>query len=102
CVDAPLALAADPDFATVAENLVADAGLCPAFRTHQLDVGRVQRRFTLDDAALDVLAGVRLRVALDHVHAFDDQAVLLREHLQHTAALAAVFAGDDEDAVVLA
>ena len=37
---------------------------------------RVQRRLALDDAALDVLAGVRLRVALDQVHAFDDQAVL--------------------------
>ena len=47
------------------------------------------------------LLRVGLRVALDHVDAFDDQAVLLRHDLQHPAALAAVLARDHEDVVVL-
>ena len=51
-----LALAADPDLAAVAEHLVADARLRAALRAHELHVARVQRRFALDDAALDVLA----------------------------------------------
>jgi hypothetical protein len=41
-------------------------------------------------------------VALDHVHAFHDQAVLLGQHFQHAAALAAVLARDDQHVVVLA
>jgi hypothetical protein len=61
----------------------------------------VQRGLALDDAALDVLARVRPRVALDHVDAFDDQAVLVRHHLQHAPALAAVLAGHHEHVVVL-
>src|SRR5579864_6327299 len=61
----------------------------------------MQRRFTLYDAPLDVLAGIRLRVAFDHVHAFDDQAVLLRDDPQHAAALPAVLAAHDHHVVVL-
>jgi hypothetical protein len=62
----------------------------------------MQRAFTLDDPALDVALRVRTRVALDHVHAFDDHAVLQREHLQHAPALAAVLARRDDDVVVAA
>ena len=65
----------------------------------------MERRLARDDAALDVLARVRLRVALDHVHAFHDEPVLAvasRQHLQDAAALAAVLACDDEHVVVLA
>ena len=52
----------------------------------------VQRRLALDDAALDVLLRVRPRVALDEVHALDDQPALVRNHAQHAAALAAIAA----------
>ena len=62
----------------------------------------MHRRFALHDAALDVLVRVGLRVPLDHVHPFDDQAVSLRHDLQHAATLAAVLAGDDQHVVVLA
>src|SRR5262249_2717174 len=106
-VDHSLALAADAYLAAVAEDLVADARLRATLGTDQLDVARVQRRLALHDAALHLLAGVRLRVALDHVHAFDDEAILAdaalgaRQHLEHAPALAAVLAGDDEHVVVL-
>ena len=46
--------------------------------------------------------GLGLRVALDDVHALDDDAVLRRQDLQHAAALAAILAGDDDHVVVLA
>src|SRR5262249_30771441 len=67
-----------------------------------LDVRRMQRRLALDDAALDVLARVRPRVALDHVHALDDEPVLVGEDFQHATALPPVLAGRHEHVVVLA
>src|SRR5262249_9771909 len=100
-VDHSLALAADADLAAIAENLVADARLHATLRAHQLHVRGVQRRFALHDPALDVAAGIRLGVALDHVHAFDDQAVLVRDHFQDAALLAAILAADHQHVVVL-
>src|SRR3989442_1619277 len=57
--------------------------------------------FARGDAPLDLLAGVRLRVALDHVHAFDHEPVRVGQDLQHAAALAAILAGHHEHVVVL-
>jgi hypothetical protein len=39
-------------------------------------------------------------VALDDVHAFHHEAVLLGKDLQHAAALPAILAGHDDDVVV--
>ena len=80
---------------------MADARLRAALGAQQLDVRRMQRRFPLDDAALDIALRIRLRVALDHVHAFHDEPVLRSHHFQHAPLLAAVLARDDEDVVVL-
>src|SRR5205823_713059 len=99
----PLTLAADADLAAVAEDLVADARLCAALGAHELNVRRVERRFAFDDTALDVLPGIRPRVALDHVHAFHDQPVLAvdtGDYFQDAPALAAIFARHDEHVVV--
>jgi hypothetical protein len=62
----------------------------------------VQGAFTLDDPALDVALRVRARMTLDDVDAFDNQAVLDRDHLQHPATLAAVLARRHDDGVVAA
>jgi hypothetical protein len=57
---------------------------------------------TFRPTRLDVLLRVRPGVALDDVHAFDDDAVPLGQHLQHAPALAAILAGQDDHFVVLA
>ena len=49
--------------------------------------GRKARTVALDDAALDVLLGVGLRVALDEIHTLDNHAVLRGDDPQHTPAL---------------
>ena len=61
----------------------------------------VQRGFPLHHAALDVALRVGLGVPLDHVHAFDDEAVLVRDDAHDPAALAAVLPGRHDDVVVL-
>ncbi len=43
----------------------------------------------------------RTRMALDHVQALDQHALLFRKHLQDLAGLALVLAGEDDDAVAL-
>src|SRR5262249_38301055 len=91
---------ADPDLAAVAKNPVPYARLRAALWTYQLNVRRVQRRLPLDDAALDVPARIRPRMALDHVDTFNDQPVSIRKNFQNAAALAAVFAGDDQHVIV--
>ena len=52
---------------------LADPGRLAALGADQLHVRRVQRRLALDQPALDVALRVRLGVALDDVHALDDQ-----------------------------
>src|SRR5688572_14512060 len=79
-----------------------DAGRLAALGAHELDVARVQRALAFHDPALDVLLRIRLRVPLDDVHAFDDEAVLHGEHFQHSPALAAVLPGRHHDLVVSA
>ena len=59
---------------------MADARLGAALGAHQLHVRRMDRRFTLDDAALDVLAGVGLRVVPDKNRLIVEGANMIKRH----------------------
>src|SRR6185503_15572542 len=86
--------------APVVQTLVTDpAGLVTLLAQHHQIRDR-DGGLLLDDPALDLLLRVRLRVPLDHVHAFDEGAVLLRVHAQDAPALSLVLACDDQDRVV--
>src|SRR5215472_9656770 len=63
------------------------------------EIGEVDGRLLGDDAAL--LPRRLALMALDHVHAGDERAVIARIHLQHFALLALVAACRDDDAVAL-
>src|SRR5690606_1176048 len=93
-VDHSLALAANPDLAAVLEHAVPDARGRAALGADQLHVRSVQRGFLLEDAALDATLRVRPRMALDEIDALDDEAVLVGDHAQHAALLAAILARD--------
>src|SRR5579875_2110915 len=85
--------------AAIRERLVADPGRLVGLWIDMGDVRYVDRRFLLDDAA--GLAGAGRGVPLHHVHALDDDAILLAQHAQDLAAPALVAAGDDDDLVAL-
>src|SRR5579864_5794346 len=80
--------------AAVLEEFVADPRRLVRFRIEMGDIRDMDRRLLLDDAAR--LAGGGTRMALDHVHALDEHAVLVAQHAQHLAAPALVTAGDDD------
>src|SRR5665213_1980427 len=85
--------------AAVLENLEADAGRKLRPRIDMGDVGDVDRRLLLDDAA--GLARALAGMALDQVDALHDGAIGLAHHAQHLARLALVAAGDDDHLVAL-
>src|SRR5260221_6997832 len=98
CVEDFAGLAGEADFAAV-ERLEADAGRLVALGIDMGDVRDVEHGLLLDDAARLAHGGTRM--ALDHVHALDEDAHVLREDAQYLAGLALVLAGDDDDLVAL-
>src|SRR6185437_2004145 len=91
--------ARDAHLASVIEELVADTGRGAALGIGDRDVRDVDRAFLVDDAA--GLAWRLLGVALHHVDALHDEAVLLAQDLQDLAGTALVTAGNDHDPVAL-
>src|SRR5579875_2545411 len=87
------------DLAAVLERLEPDPGRLAVPGVDMGDVGDVQHRLLLDDAA--GLADRRPGMALDHVDALDQDAAVLGQDAQHLAALSLVLAGDDHDLVAL-
>src|SRR5438034_11620212 len=85
--------------AAVGELLVADLRRLARLRVDMGDVGDVDLRLALDDAAR--VAGAGTGVALHHMDALDQQAVLLAQYAEHFALLALVAAGDDHHLVAL-
>src|SRR5579862_5080838 len=85
--------------AAVIEDAIANPCRLLRFGVDMGDIRDVNRRFLLDDAA--GLAGTRLRVALHHVDALDEHALVGTQHAQDLAALALVAAADHDDLVAL-
>src|SRR5437764_4007158 len=69
--------------------------------TDDLEVGELDRRLALQDAALDVLLRIGARVLLAQVHALHDGRPLGRIDPQHLPLLAAVLPRQHDDGVVL-
>src|SRR5690606_37993144 len=82
------------------EHLETNAFTLARGLVEQHDVGYVDRRLALDDAAGDVRLRIRLRVALDDVDVLDDD--LVAGHAHNLTLLALVGAGDDDHLVTLA
>src|SRR5439155_9767491 len=80
-------------------NLEADAGRLAVLGIGDRHIGQMERQLLGDDAAL-LLRGLAL-VALDHVDAAHQHAVLRRAHLEHLAAATLVAAGEHDHLVAL-
>src|SRR5689334_3781327 len=96
-----VAAAANANLAAIGQQLVADAHGRIALVAHEHHVGGVNRRLLFDDAAC-LLRPARLTVPLHDIEPLDDHGVLVGQHAQHLAGLAALLAADHHNAVVLA
>src|SRR5262245_45050917 len=97
-VDRFAAALADPQLASVGEQLDAAAGRLVAARADDQYVGQRQRALALDDAALPELLR-RPLMLLHHVDLLDQHPSGYRQHAQHFAALAALTASDDRNRI---
>jgi hypothetical protein len=85
-------LGADTDLAALRFLAVLDA--CgPAISTNQSDVGNVDGSLLLENAASDLLVGIRPRMPLDHVDMLHEEAGPPRFDIQHSPGLALIAAG---------
>ena len=57
------------------------------------------RSFLLYDATLRVLSR-RLGALRNHVHTFNERAVLINQHLEHLTSLALILTGKDNDCII--
>src|SRR6202789_2471816 len=90
-----------PHLAAVLERLEADAIALLRRRIENQHVRYVQRRLTLDDAALNAHLRVRTLVLLGHIEPFDAHPIV-RQHLEDRALAPLVPAGDQHHHVALA
>src|SRR5437762_12116393 len=84
----------------VAHHLETDAGRLAILRIGERQIGKMHRRLLGDDATL--LRRRLLLMALDHVDAANERAVLGRTHLDHLTGAALVAPGNHHDLVALA
>src|SRR5579871_1814807 len=85
--------------APVLQRAVPDPRRPAGLRVDIGDVGDLDRELLVDDAA--GIPGRGLGVPLHRADAFDDDAVLGRQHALHLAGLALVAAGDHDHLVAL-
>src|SRR6202789_3936622 len=90
-----------PHLAAVLERLEADAIAFLRRRIENQHVRYVQRRLTLDDAALHAHLRVRTLVLLGHIEPFDAHPIV-RQHLEDRALAPLVPAGDQHHHVAFA
>src|SRR5207245_9076625 len=86
---------------SIRQNLVCNAGMLLAVFANERDIGNVDRRFLLDDAALDVFLRIRAGVPLDHLDTFDHKLLVLGNHDQDAAGLAAILSTQNENFIIL-
>src|SRR5258708_26191152 len=98
CVEDFAGLPGEADFAAV-ERLETDTGRLVALGIDVRDVRDVEHGFLLDDAT--GLAHGGTGMALDHVHAPDEDAHVPRQDAQHLSGLALFLACEGDDLVPL-
>src|SRR6185437_9536901 len=88
-----------PPIVSLAHELEADARRLAVFRIGKREVRQMDGRLLGDDATF-LLRGLAL-MALDHVDAAHQRAVVVRTHLEHLAGAALVAAGEHDHLVAL-
>ena len=90
-----------PNLGSVALNLISDARRFARLWVDQLDVGNIDKRFLLDDAATPVALRVRPLMPLDYAGAFDLYLSGYGRDFEHATTLTFIAAGNNHYLIVL-
>jgi len=95
------ALLADPDPASIRQNLAAETGMLFTVLAKDCHIGNVDRRFALHNSTLNIFLWVRPRMSLDQLNAFNHDSLFIRDDDEHAPGFAAILATKDINVVVL-
>jgi hypothetical protein len=95
------ALLADPDPASIRQNLAAKTGVLFTVLTKDRHIGNVDGRFTLHNSSLNIFLRVWPRMPLDQLYTFNHDSLLIRNDDEYAPGLAAILAAKDINVIVL-
>jgi hypothetical protein len=95
------ALLADPDPASIRQNLAAETGMLFTVLAKDRHIGNVDGGFALHNSALNIFLWVRTRMSLDQLNALDHDSLFIGNDNQYAPGLAAILASKDINVIVL-
>jgi hypothetical protein len=94
-------LLADPDPASICQNLAAKTGVLFTVLTKDRHIGNVNGRLTFHNSSLDIFLRVWPRMPLDQLNAFNHDSLLIRNDDKYAPGLATILATQDINIIVL-
>jgi hypothetical protein len=95
------ALLADPDPASIRQNLAAEAGMLFTVLAKDRHIGNVDGGLALHDSSLNIFLRVWPRMPLDQLNAFNHDSLFIRDDHEYAPGLAAILATKDINVIVL-
>jgi hypothetical protein len=95
------ALLADPDPASIRQNLAAETGMLFAVLAKDRHIGNVDGHLPFHDSSLNIFLRVWPRMPLDQLNAFNHDSLFIRYDHEHAPGLAAILATKDINVIIL-
>jgi hypothetical protein len=95
------ALLADPDPASIRQNLAAESGMLFTVLAKDRHIGNVDGRLALHNSSLNIFLWVRPSMSLDHLNSFNHDSLFIRDDHEHAPGLASILATKDINVIVL-
>jgi hypothetical protein len=95
------ALLADPDPASIRQNLAAETGMLFTVLAKDRHIGNVDGRLALHNSSLNIFLWVRPSMSLDQLNSFNHDSLFIRDDHEHAPGLASILATKDINVIVL-
>jgi hypothetical protein len=95
------ALLADPDPASIRQNLAAESGMLFTVLAKDRHIGNVDGRLALHNSSLNIFLWVRPSMSLDQLNSFNHDSLFIRDDHEHAPGLASILATKDINVIVL-
>jgi hypothetical protein len=95
------ALLADPDPASIRQNLAAETGMLFTVLAKDRHIGNVDGRLAFHNSSLNIFLWVRPSMSLDQLNSFNHDSLFIRDDHEHAPGLASILATKDINVIVL-